>query len=243
MDSFESILDECISALQAGVSLDEVLAEVPDYADELRPLLYASMLLADPNPKLAPAQKKAELRAEYLKQVAELPALPSPTFTQKTQAITHIIRRRLTREAVLNDLVTVAITIILTLGMMAFLLNYLAADTLPGDLLYNVKRMGETIRLTTTFAENQQASLRAEYNERRLQEIEQLIEQKQAALVEFVGLLEAKGENLWVIEGYPVVLPEDLVLAETLEEGDRVEVIGLLRTNGVLVADTIRSAP
>ncbi len=37
MDSFESILDESISALQAGVPLEEILAEVPEYAEELRP--------------------------------------------------------------------------------------------------------------------------------------------------------------------------------------------------------------
>lgn len=242
MDSFESILDECISALQAGVPLDEILAEVPEYAAELRPLLYASMLLADPNPKLVPAQKKADLRAEYLKQVAELPAWPAPTFGQKTQAIARIIHRRLTREAVINDLITVAITVILTLGMMALLLNYLATDTLPGDLLYNVKRIGETVRLSLTFAETRQTELLNDYNQRRLQELERLIEQKRAALVEFEGILEAKGENLWVIEGYPVVLPDDLTLVETLQEGDRVEVIGLLRTNNVLVADTIRLA-
>ena len=39
-DRFESILDESISALQAGVPLEEILDEVPEYAAELRPLLY-----------------------------------------------------------------------------------------------------------------------------------------------------------------------------------------------------------
>ncbi len=46
-DRFETILDESISALQAGVPIEEILAEVPDYALELRPMLYAAMLLAD----------------------------------------------------------------------------------------------------------------------------------------------------------------------------------------------------
>ena len=54
-DRFESILDESISALQAGVPLEDVLAEVPEYATELRPLLYAAMVLTEPKPDLAPA--------------------------------------------------------------------------------------------------------------------------------------------------------------------------------------------
>ena len=239
MDRFESILDESISALQAGVPLEEVLAEVPDYADELRPLLFASTLLADPNPALVPEEKKSALRAEYLKQVAELPALPTPSFSEKMQAVVRILRRRLTREAVINDLITVGITIILTLGMIALLLNFLATDSMPGDLLYSVKRTSENIRTTFTFNEIDRTQLQSQFNERRLKEVEQLIQQNRAAVVQFKGILETKGGNLWVIQSYPILLPDDLVIPDNLQVGDTVEVIGLLRTNGILVADTI----
>jgi len=58
MDRFESILDESISALQAGVPIDEILAEVPEYANELRPLLYAATVLADPNLNWSPKSEK-----------------------------------------------------------------------------------------------------------------------------------------------------------------------------------------
>jgi len=239
MDSFESILDESISALQAGVPLEEILAEVPEYADQLRPLLFASMLLTDPNPQLVPEQTKSDLRAEYMRQVADLPSLTTPSVAQKTQAVLRVIRRRMTREAILNDLVTVAVTVILTLGMLAFLLNFLAVDTIPGDLLYNVKRTSETLQLTFTFAEDHNLALQETFNQRRLHEVEQLIEQNRAAVVEFQGILESKGRNLWVIEGYPVVISDDLILPNNLQTGDTVEVIGLLRTDNILMADTI----
>jgi hypothetical protein len=242
-DRFESILDESISALQAGVSLDDILAEVPEYADQLRPLLFASSLLADPNPRLVPEQKKADLRAEYLRQVADLPVLPVPTVSQKSQAIYRIIKRRLTREAVINDLVTIVITLAVTLSLMALILNVLAVESIPGDLLYPIKRTSESVRLNLTFDAPGRANLADQFNQRRLYEIEQLVAQNRAALVEFNGLLESKGDNLWVIEGYTIFLPDDVRLDPALQEGDRVQVVGFLRTNNVLVADTITAWP
>ena len=239
-DRFESILDESISALQAGVPIDEILTEVPEYADELRPLLYAATVLADPNPKLIPEERKKVLRAEYLKQVTELPAISSPTFGEKIQAIFSVIRKRLTRKAVLNDLITITITIILTLLMAALILNYLAVDTLPGDFLYGAKRISENVQLSFAFGEERRTELENSFNQRRLKEIELLIEQNRAAVVQFRGVLETKGENLWVIEGYTVFLPTDIEIEGNVQEGDIVEVTGLLRTNNVLVADTIR---
>lgn len=238
-DRFEAILDESISALQAGVPIEEILEEVPEYAPELRSLLYASALLADPNPRMVPEEKKAALREEYMRQVADLPAIPTPTVGEKTQAIISIIKRRSTRKAVFNDLVTITITVILTLSMAALLLTFLATDSLPGDFLYGVKRMAENTRLILTFDEIRQIELENEFNQRRLAEIEQLIGQNRAALVEFRGVLETKGENIWVIEGLTVVLPPDLVINATPQEGDNIEVVGLLRTNNILVADRV----
>lgn len=240
MDRFESILDESISAWQAGVPLEEILAEVPDYADELRPLLYAATLFTDPNPVPAPAEKKAALRAEYIRQVAELPAITPAPFRGKVRAIIKVIKRRTTREAVLKDIITVTITIILTLFVVALTLNYLAANTIPSDFLYGVKRMSEDIQLSLTFNLERKAELEEEFNQRRLQEIEELIEQNRAAVIQFQGILETKGENLWIVEDHTIFLPNDISIEGEIEEGDTVEVMGLLRSNNVLVADTIR---
>ena len=239
-DSFKFILDESISALQAGIPIEEILAETPEYAAELRPLLYAATVLADPNPHLVPEERKSALRAEYMKQVADLPAVTAPTLNEKVQAILRIFKRRLNRKTVLSDLVTVTITVILTLFMAILILIYVARDTLPGDFLYGFKRASENIQLSLTFNEAQRAVLADQFNQRRLAEIEQLIEQNRAAIVQFRGILETKGENLWIIEGRTVFLPTDVILVGQPQEGDEVEVIGFLRTNNVLVADTIK---
>ena len=239
-DNFESILDESISALQAGVPIEEILAETPEYAAQLRPLLFAATILANPNPQLVPEERKSALRTKYMQQVADLPAITTPTLNEKVQAIGRIIRRRLTRQAVLSDLVTITITVVLTLLMALLLLSYVAQDALPGDFLFGLKRVSENIQLALTFDEERHAALADQLNQRRLAEIEQLIEQGRAALVQFRGILETKGENLWIIEGLTVFLPPDVTLIGQPQQGDEVEVIGFLRTNNILVADTIK---
>lgn len=238
-DSFESILDECISALQAGVPVEDILAEVPEYAAELRPMLFAATLLADPRPELVAEERKAALKTEYLAQAAQLPPV-HPSRMEQMRAAWHIIKRRLTLKAVLSDLATVTITVVLTLAMAALVLSYAAQDTLPGDWLYGVKQLSEQTRLLVTLNAADKQVLRDEFNQKRLAEIEQLISQKRAAVVRFSGTLETKGENLWVIEGLPVFLPNDAVVEGNPHEGDKVAVVGFLRTNNVMVADTIR---
>lgn len=241
-DRFESILDEAISALQAGVPLEEVLAEVPEYAAQLRPLLYAASVLADPDPALVPEEQKAALQAKYLAQAAELPPV-QPTFADKVRAVTNIARRRLTPRAVLNDAATVIITVLLTLSVAALLLIYLAQDTLPGDLLYGVKQASEQTQLFFTTDEARRAELEAQFNQRRLDELNRLSEQGRVAVVQFWGMLQTKSESLWVVEGHTVFLPNDARIIGNPQEGDSVEVVGLLKTNGVLVADTITKTP
>jgi hypothetical protein len=212
---------------------------VPEYAAELRPLLYAAMVLTDPKPDLAPAEKKAALRAEYMQQVAELPAITPSPFWEKVRAIRRIIKKRTTGSAVLKDLVTITFTVVLTLVMVAVTLSLMSANTIPGDFLYGTKRMYENVQLALTFSPDRRAVLEEEFNQRRLTEIEDLIEQNRAAVIQFRGVLETKGDNLWIVENHTIFLPNDIRIENDIQEGDTIEVTGLLRSNNVLAADTI----
>jgi hypothetical protein len=237
-DKFEAILDESISALQAGVAIEDILAEVPEYAGELRPMLYAAMLLADPKPELLPDAQKETLRGEYLAQVATLPPV-HPTFSEKVTAATHVIRKRATPRTVVSDLLTITITVMLTLLMAMAILGYTARDSLPGDVLYGLKLATEQTQLLLTFNEAQQQSLRQRFNQSRLDEIQQLSRLNRAAVIKFSGMLETKGDSLWVIGGLPVFIPDDARVDRDLREGATVKVVGLLRSNNVLVADSV----
>lgn len=238
-DPFESILDECISALQSGIPLEEVLAEVPDYASELRPMLHLATVLADPNPTLVATEQRAALRNKYLEQVARLPADPSPSLNQKLQAMSRVLGRRLTPQAVLSDLITVLITALLTLLMSLLMLSYAAQDTIPGDVLYGFKRIVEQTRLTMTRDEATAQTLQYEFNGRRLDEIEQMLAIGRVGVVDFDGVLESQGQNLWIVDGYPIVLTEDTTVTGEPQTGRTVHVFGFLRTNRDLMADRI----
>lgn len=238
-DRFETILDESISALQAGVPIEEILAETPRYASELRPLLYAAALLADPDPTLMPEETKTILRTEYMQQVEALETT-SPPLLERLRAVGRIIKRRLTRRALFNDLMTVTITMLLTLLMLGLLINHLAQDTIPGDFLYGAKRISENMQLSLAMDEARQTELAEQFNQRRLAEIEQLIEANRAAVVRFWGPLETRGDNLWIVAGHTIFVPDDVIIEGEPQQGDTVQVIGLLKSNNVLVADTIK---
>jgi hypothetical protein len=53
-------------------------------------------------------------------------------------------------------------------------------------------------------------------------------------------VLETKGETLWIIEGLTVLAPADMMVQGNPQEGDTVEVTGRLRTDKVVVADTLK---
>ncbi|MDM8527515.1 DUF5667 domain-containing protein [Anaerolineales bacterium HSG24] len=238
-NQFETILDECISAIQAGIPIDEVLETVPEYATELRPMLYAATILTEPNPVLVPIEQKANLRAKYMAEVATLPQPSTPPLTERLQAAYHIARRRLTREALLSDLLTIAITTMLTIIMTLLLVNYAAIDAIPGDLLYRFKRMSENIQLTLSWSDENDLALQEKFSQRRLYEVEELLSQDRSGQVEFTGAVENQGKRLWLIEGYPVILPAEMTLDPAIQLGSRVHVMGFLRTNRDLVADEI----
>jgi hypothetical protein len=238
-DRLTAILDYSISALQAGVPLDEILSEVPEYAADLRPLLMAAQVLADPQPNLLPAETKATLRAEYLKQAADLPEIQPWPFTQKFRAVLQVIKKRTTPAAILSDAVTIVLTALFTLLILTTVLYFTAQSALPGDFLYGVKRSAETVQLSLTLRETDRDRLTSEFNRRRLSEIEQLIEQNRAAVIEFRGVVQTISDNLWIVENHTVFLPNDITIPDVVNEGDVVNVVGLLRTNNVLVADTI----
>jgi hypothetical protein len=174
-----------------------------------------------------------------MRQVAELSPITRSPWPEKVRAIFKVIKKRTTREAVVSDLITITITIILTLVLVVLALNYLAADTIPGDFLYGVKRLSENVHLAVTTNPERQAELEEVFNQRRLAEIETLIQQNRPAVVQFRGALKTKGENLWIVEDHTIFLPDDVTVDPKIREGDVIEIVGLLRTNNVLVADTI----
>ncbi len=73
MRQFEDALDQCVSRLLAGESLDACLARYPEMREELRPLLEVAAVLAE-TPASAPApEAKARGRQRLMDALARQP--------------------------------------------------------------------------------------------------------------------------------------------------------------------------
>ncbi|HLV37725.1 MAG TPA: DUF5667 domain-containing protein [Spirillospora sp.] len=130
--SYEIILDECLDAVLAGErTISDCLAQYPEHAAELKPALQMGLLVARlKKPELDAGQVDAlEMRLRGQMLAAQRPA------QSRTWA------------AALGKLAAmVALALLLTLGAGGGVVAA-SANSLPGDPLYGVKRLWETIVL------------------------------------------------------------------------------------------------
>ena len=70
--NFDDILDQCLSKLQAGASIDDCVAPYPEHADELRAQLCMAQTLQSARPHVQPEPTaQARGRARVLSAVSE----------------------------------------------------------------------------------------------------------------------------------------------------------------------------
>ncbi len=114
-----------------------------------------------------------------------------------------------------------------------------AADSLPGDRLYPVKRLTEQVRLNLATS----AAARERYEEKlvetRQQEAREVIRLQREVEVSFEGKLESAGDDLWVVEDIPVKIAPDAWQGVPLQEG-QVVVIKAKVADGKLTASQIK---
>jgi hypothetical protein len=112
-----------------------------------------------------------------------------------------------------------------------------AQSSLPGDLLYPVKRLTETVQVAITRG-NDRVAVRAELQQRRLDETQLLLERHRAAPVAFEGRAELSADGLWRVGG--VVVQFSGGLPEGLAAGAVVSVAGLTDPDGVVRVSSLR---
>ena len=110
--------------------------------------------------------------------------------------------------------------------------GYAAAGSLPGDPLYGVKRLEESLQLALTFGEVQRGAYQQRLEERRRAEVQALLaERRMGVAVAFTGDLERATEGRWLVAGVAVALPaEQVALA-----GEQVSVEGVTADGQVQV--------
>ena len=196
------ILEECLRRIQQGETLESVLAEHATLADQLRPLIEAARLVS--KPIYVPQAARARSQARFL--AAARQARRDET-NQARSRLAHDLRQPVLLWSWLPVRIVAALALVLTLLTSGFYgVNQVAAQSIPGDRFYPVKRAVEQVQLQ--FAPNvaTRLKLETEFNQRRSVEVEHLIQDSRPEPVEFTGFATQEVSGKWVINGIPVDL-------------------------------------
>ena len=185
-------LEVCLNAIETGVDLDSALQLYPQLADELRPVLEASIQarsLAAPSVPQAAVQRG---RARVLGHAAEM-RRSAP-------------RRRQRRSMFAFPRLATSLAIALIFLLSGTGLVSASNGALPGDRLYTVKRSWEDLRLLLEFSPEGHEGLESEFEQERLDEISELLTEGRKETIAFAGLVTAQNGAEWKVSGITVMV-------------------------------------
>lgn len=185
------LLDVCLDELHAGATIDEILKRHPAQSEELRPLLDAALFAgAATTPLPIPTQAASRSRARFLTEAAR-----RSETARKKPALPFLRLFKLSR---VFSLAAVLAVILLTLGT-----GFASAASLPGDMLYPVKRSIEKARLGLTVNPSSRLSLEEKLDQTRAAEAARLLALDRPESIHFAGFLASAGDG-WSVAGLPV---------------------------------------
>jgi len=230
-DQLIDAFDDCATALMEGASLDECLARYPELAEELRPLLLTAAGVQNTmNSVKVPQQAQVASRDKFL-----AGAIQARNSIQPERKRIYHPLSLLTRRAVF-----ISICILLGLIVGTYGVVHASTKSLPGDLLYGVKRTTEKTRLLFSTSPEKHAILEDQISQRRAQEAHEITRQARTRSIEFGGRLESLKGDLSVVAGVPVIILPDTQIEGNPEIGLYVWVSGKSQSDQTVKASTIR---
>lgn len=152
-------MDACLKSIAAGHTLEEALSAYPDLANEIRPELEAAVWLH---------QRRSQASAIAFNPVPGKLKLESQLRAQHPNWAQAFTRARWTNG------VSQAVSLFLVLFMLvqvASSINRAARVTIPGDLLYSVKLLGEQSQILFTPQIDQKTALYIDFTRQRSSEM------------------------------------------------------------------------
>lgn len=173
---FEDILDDCITAIQEqGKTVADCLARYPAQREELEPLLRLTVRLQGVRTLEAPPEFRRVAAARMRNLVATRPHRVERAVI-KPNLLRHI-RPRLPSFGMQKRFpVAIMISIVIAASLLVGGTVYASTDTLPGDVLYPVKRAVEAVQLAVSLSDAGDARLHLAFAARRLDEVAALLE-------------------------------------------------------------------
>jgi len=205
----EEMLEVLLQKLDQGLTIEEALADYSGPVEDLRPRLQAA------------------LQARSLKT-----SLPIPADIQHRARIRFLVQAAQYRRSARHKRffsVQWAYALALVVAFLAVALagtGLASAQALPGDGLYPIKLAVEQARIRLTTDSGSRLSLEENIDQRRVDEVVQLLGKNRVQAVSFAGFLTQGGPTGWQIAGIPVVLTEQISSLIASLEGMYVEVEG-----------------
>ncbi len=226
-EHLDAILIECLEALEAGATGEELLARYPAEVAQLGPALRVAARLSgwgDKTRSAAPVALAQE-RSAFLARAALMPA-----EGRLVARLGWFLRSR----PVMSLLVTLAALIAVGGGVFG-----VSAASVPGDPLYGVKRSFENIQLSFARDPVQHVNMEETFLKRRVQEVRAVQSARRVASVEFAGAVEVMESQSWEIGGFEVQVTSDTLVGGSPRVGSLVEVTGHTLSDGQIIADRI----
>jgi len=248
---FDLILEDCLSRIDRGEKLQDILDSYPKLEGRLEPLVQAA-LTGRMQPK--PVPSSGAIRIGKNTMLAELSALKGKDSHKKKETILVTERKPVRWLEQFADLILrrtgsglnpvyrlVIVGIFLLLVGSAFTINA-SASSLPGDRLYDLKLNLEKVRMVLVFNPESRQELAKKFEEKRRLEVEQLLEEGQVQQVAFFGTIDKMDFSIRSISGVPVKLGPEVELKGDIEEGTEVVVAAVTQEDGTVLATKISKA-
>ncbi len=222
-------LETSLSALDRGEDIESCLARFPHLADELRPILVASLDARRLASTSLPEGAQLRSRARLLNYAAEL-------REQKRHPILSIFRPFTS-----GRLARLALTVLL---VAAFLLSggtglvSASNGSLPGDQLYPVKRSLEGVQLFFAFDHENRQKLEDHFEEERVREIEELYTEGRMEQVDFTAELQSQQGDIWVVGGLTIRIDDEAIIPAGVVPGAIIHIVGET-DDGIIKAEQV----
>jgi hypothetical protein len=214
-------LEDCLTRLEAGRTLEDCLRAYPGLESELRPLLETARLAMAAQPENPPTHVLQRSRTRMLSRSAALQSAPT------------------TRGAFIARFAFSLIAAAFVLTISGIALATASAQALPGDPLYGVKRAAESVRLGLA-SQGSKTSLLEAYHRRRTDETRALLHAGRSENASLYGAVEDRDGYLLTVDGVLIEIDEDLERGGEIEVGDLLEVEGVTTQAGLLVASSLQ---
>jgi len=208
-------LIECLDALAQGESIEHILARYPQDAAQLRPLLQTAAGL--PALRMEPSEAvKMRSRQKFMAQAAEL--------RRPVQRKGWAFLPRFATGFVAAGLVA----IVLSTGAVAA-----SGSSLPGDPLYGIKRTVENVQLSTSGSPVVREELQREFEQRRRDEANQLLDAGRESEVELTGPIESIQPHSWIVGGLAIAVDARTSIVGTPQLNRLAEIKGVTGPGGL----------